>query len=184
MNIPIIYDIFFKTTSQGGLSCWISLLEGFFSPWPGDPRVKVMVDKELPVYVMTLIAMSCAVAWQHMLPQKNTSYLEKNPWHSHLCIIVFFGERKKHTLLFWSFFHYKKWHIWKFLSLPDGLVLFWWTGSGLCYKGSYAYGAPPPAEEPLPSGKLYIKGTWTVPFLHEVNFIHGFCFSYNPSIYF
>ena len=31
----------------------------------------------------------------------------------------------------------------------------------LCYKGSYAYGAPPPAEEPLPSGKLYIKGTWT-----------------------
>lgn len=32
----------------------------------------------------------------------------------------------------------------------------------LCYEGSYAYGSPPPAEEPLPAtGKLYIKGTWT-----------------------
>lgn len=31
----------------------------------------------------------------------------------------------------------------------------------LCYEGSYLYGQPPEAEEALPSGKVYIKGTWT-----------------------
>ncbi|CAJ1461342.1 unnamed protein product [Effrenium voratum] len=30
----------------------------------------------------------------------------------------------------------------------------------LCYQGSYVYGQPP-AEEPLPQGKAFIKGSWT-----------------------
>eukprot|EP00913_Durusdinium_trenchii_P007330 g6890.t1 len=35
------------------------------------------------------------------------------------------------------------------------------TNARLCYEGSYLYGQPPEAEEALPSGKVYIKGTWT-----------------------
>lgn len=38
---------------------------------------------------------------------------------------------------------------------------------GLCYEGSYLYGQPPEAEEALPSGKVYIKGTWTASWIRN-----------------
>lgn len=144
-----------------------------------------MVDKELPVYVMTLIAMCFAVAWQLCYSRKYILHGKSHCAFSPFFIIVFFCWKEKAHLTTLEVFSIKKNDTSKnsFLYQMDSFY-FGWTGSGLCYKGSYAYGAPPPAEEPLPSGKLYIKGTWTVPFLHEVNFIHGFCFSYNPSIYF
>lgn len=106
--------------------------------------------------------------------------------HSHLFYHCFFWLKGKITpYYFWEVFSIFQNDTSKnsFLYQMDSFY-FGWTGSGLCYKGSYAYGAPPPAEEALPSGKLYIKGTWTVPFLHEVDIIHGFCFSYIRSIYF
>lgn len=143
-----------------------------------------MVDKELPVYVMTLIAMCFAVAWQLCYPRKYILHGKTHCAFSPFLSLFFLVERNKHTLLLGVFSIFQNDTSKNSFLYQIDLFYFGWTGSGLCYKGSYAYGAPPPAEEPLPSGKLYIKGTWTVPFLHEVDIIHGFCFSYIRSIYF
>ena len=93
MNIPLFTTFRCFLLHPRVVSCWIFPpgFFGFFSPWPGDPRVKVMVDKELPVYVMTLIAMSCAVAWQLCYPRKIHLTWKKPMAFSPFFIIVFFG---------------------------------------------------------------------------------------------
>lgn len=72
-----------------------------------------------------------------MLPQKNTSYLEKPHGILTFFIIVFFVERKKHTLLFWSFFIIRNdtsensflYQMDWFRSLLQGLLCLWCTTS-------------------------------------------------------
>ena len=76
-----------------------------------------MVDKELPVYAMTLIAMSFAVAWQLCYPSDG-----KHHMYSQLCIIVFLKGKFQLAVL-WRVFSIRN-DTSDFFSLPDGLDLF------------------------------------------------------------